>query len=136
MSAVDGSAVYDSWADLMSTVNQLIGESSVDRIVTIHASDPSVVANPHDHFDHRMAGLLVADLRRKNRWNVVYYAGYALAMRAANRTNDQAREKTALFRAYDRVMTQANVKWSAYREHPAFYSECMMRTYARRVAPR
>ena len=136
ISAVDGSAVYDSWADLMSTVNELIGESSADRIVTIHASDPSVVANPHDHFDHRMAGLLVADLRRKNRWNVVYYAGYALATRAANRTNDQAREKTALFRAYDRVMTQANVKWSAYREHPAFYSECMLRTYARRVAPR
>jgi LmbE family N-acetylglucosaminyl deacetylase len=136
ISAVDGSAVYDSWADLMSTVNELVGESSADRIVTIHASDPSVVANPHDHFDHRMAGLLVADLRRKNRWNVVYYAGYSLATRAANRTNDQAREKTALFRAYDRVMTQANVKWSAYREHPAFYSECMMRTYARRVAPR
>ena len=136
ISAVDGSAVYDSWADLTSTVNELIGENSADRIVTIHTSDPSVVANPHDHFDHRMAGLLVADSRRKNRWNVVYYAGYALATRAANRTNDQAREKTALFRAYDRVMTQANVKWSAYREHPAFYSECMMRTYARRVSLR
>lgn len=136
ISAVDGSSAYDGWADLMSTVGVLVGESSVDRIVTIHTSDPSVVVNPHDHFDHRMAGLLVADLRRKNRWNVVYYAGYALATRAANRSNNQARQKTALFLAYDSVMTRVNARWSAYREHPAFYSECMMRTYGRRVMSR
>jgi hypothetical protein len=133
ISAVDGSAAYNSWADVMSTVGVLIGGSSADRIVTVHTSDPSVVVNPHDHFDHRMAGLLVYDSRKKNRWNVVYYAGYALATRAANRSGDQVRQKTALFLAYDRVMTEANVKWSAYRERPAFYSECMLRTYARRI---
>ncbi len=136
ISAVDGSTSYNNWADLVSTVGMLIGESSVDRIVTTHTSDPSVVVNPHDHFDHRMAGLLIADSRRKNRWNVVYYAGYALATRAANRSRDQARQKTALFLAYDTVMTRVNPKWSAYREHPAFYSECMLRTYGRKVTSR
>jgi LmbE family N-acetylglucosaminyl deacetylase len=135
LSAVDGSAAYDGWADLMSTVTELIGQSSADRSVTIHTSDPSVVANPHDHFDHRMAGLLVADLRRTHSWNVVYYTGYALASRAANLSKDQMRKKTALFVAYDQAMTKVNAKWSAYREHPAFYSECMQRTYARRVMP-
>jgi len=130
ISAVDGSATYVSWADLTSTVGELIGESPG---VTIHTSDPSIAVNPHDHFDHRMAGLLVGDSRLKHRWNVAYYTGYALASRAANRSNDQMREKTGLFMAYDRTMTQANSKWSAYREHPAFYSECMERTYARRV---
>ena len=133
ISAVDGSTSYSNWADLVSTVGVLIGESSRDRIVTIHTSDPSVVVNPHDHFDHRMAGLLVADSRRKNRWNVVYYAGYALATRAANRSRDQARLKTALFLAYDAVMTRVNPNWSAFREHPAFYSECMLRTYGRKI---
>ena len=133
MTAVDGSAAYNGWADLKSTVDSLIGESSSTRSVTIHTSDPSVAANPHDHFDHRMAGLLVYDSRRKARWNVAYYAGYALATRAANRTGEQVRQKTALFRAYDNVMTQANPKWSAYRERPAFYSQCMMRTYTRRI---
>lgn len=133
ISAVDGSAVYNSWADLRSTVDSLIGESSTARIVTVHTSDPSVVINPHDHFDHRMAGLLVYDSRRKNKWNVAYYAGYALATRAPNRTGEQVRQKTSLFRAYDNVMTQANPKWSAYRERPAFYSQCMMRTYGRRI---
>jgi len=133
ISAVDGSAVYNGWADLRSTVDSLIGDSSTARIVTVHTSDPSVVINPHDHFDHRMAGLLVYDSRRKNKWNVTYYAGYALATRAPNRTGEQVRQKTSLFRAYDNVMTQANPKWSAYRERPAFYSQCMMRTYGRRI---
>jgi LmbE family N-acetylglucosaminyl deacetylase len=133
ISAVDGSAVYNGWSDLKSTVHALIGDTPVTRIVTVHTSDPSVVVNPHDHFDHRMAGLLVYDLRKKSRGHAVYYAGYAVATRAANRSGDQVRQKTALFLAYDRVMTQANVKWSAYREHPAFYSECMLRTYPRRV---
>lgn len=133
VSAVDGSATYYGWSDLKSTVDSLIGESSSTQIVTVHTSDPSVALNPHDHFDHRMAGLLVYDSRRKTKWNVAYYAGYALATRAANRTGEQVRQKTALFRAYDNVMTQANPKWSAYRERPAFYSQCMTRTYARRI---
>lgn len=133
ISPVDGSTDYDSWADLTNTVAELIGESSANRIVTIHTSDPSVVVNPHDHFDHRMAGLLVSDSRRKRKWNVMYYTGYALASRAPNRSKDQMREKTKLFTAYDRVMMQVNAKWGAYREHPAFYSECMQRTYARKI---
>lgn len=131
VSAVDNSATYNGWADLMSAVEVLIGEGSPERLVTIHTSDPNVVVNPHDHFDHRMAGLLAADIRGKHKWNVVYYAGYALATRAANRSPDQARQKVSVFQAYDAVMTRANPKWSAYKEHPAFYSQCMLRTYGR-----
>jgi LmbE family N-acetylglucosaminyl deacetylase len=133
ITAVDSSTTYRSWTDLASTVSELIGAGSPGRVVTVHTSDASIVANPHDHFDHRMAGLLVADSRRKYRWNVEYYAGYALATRAANRSSNQARQKQALFLAYDRVMTRINPSWSTYREHPAFYSDCMLRTYARSV---
>jgi len=136
MSALDGSTAYNGWADLLTTVATLVGEGSADRTVTIHTSDPSVVVNPHDHFDHRMAGLLVAESRRKYGWSVVYYTGYALASRAANRSRDQARQKVALFQVYDAVMTRTNPGWSAYREHPAFYSECMLRTYGRRIPRR
>ncbi|HMI43411.1 MAG TPA: PIG-L family deacetylase [Gemmatimonadaceae bacterium] len=136
MSALDGSTTYNGWADLLTTVATLVGEGSADRTVTIHTSDPSVVVNPHDHFDHRMAGLLVAESRRQHRWSVVYYTGYALDSRAANRSRDQARQKVALFQAYDAVMTRTNPGWSAYREHPAFYSECMLRTYGRKIARR
>jgi LmbE family N-acetylglucosaminyl deacetylase len=133
VNAVDGSAAYNGWEDLTSTISSIIGSSSSDRDVVVHANDPSIGANPHDHFDHRMTGLLVEDLRRTQRWKTQYYVGYALATRAANRSTDEAREKTAIFVAYDSEMRRVNPKWSAYEEHPGFYSECMLRTYARKV---
>ena len=130
---VDGSAVYHGWQDLMATTNKLIGPSSATAEIVVHANDPNIAANPHDHFDHRMAGLLVNDLRKGQSWNTRYYVGYALATRAANRSADEAREKTAIFLAYDKEMMRVNQAWSAYAEHPAFYSECMLRTYARKA---
>jgi LmbE family N-acetylglucosaminyl deacetylase len=133
INAIDRSTAYRGWGDLSATTNALIGSGPGTADIVVHASDPSIAANPHDHFDHRMAGLLVNDLRKKQKWNAQYYVGYALATRAANRSADQAREKTAIFLAYDREMTKVNKAWSAYEEHPAFYSECMLRTYARKA---
>jgi LmbE family N-acetylglucosaminyl deacetylase len=133
MSAIDGSATYRGWEDLTATTNKLIGSSTAGARTVVHSSDPSIAANPHDHFDHRMAGLLVNDLRKKERWNAQYYAGYALATRAANRSSDQVREKTAIFLAYENEMVRANKTWSAYAEHPAFYADCMLRTYVRKA---
>lgn len=128
--AVDGSATYQGWNDLVSTIAELVSSDSSQRAL-VHTTDPSVMVNPHDHFDHRIAGLLVAELRKSKSLDVRYYVGYALGTRAPNRSNAQAREKTEVFLAYDQEMMRSNAKWSAYREHPAFYSECMMRTYAR-----
>jgi LmbE family N-acetylglucosaminyl deacetylase len=131
VNAIDGSAAYNGWEDLAATVRSIVGSDSPDRGVVVHASDPSIAANPHDHFDHRMAGLLVEALRRTQLWKTQYYVGYALATRAANRSTDDAREKTAIFLAYDKEMRRVNPKWSAYDEHRQFYSDCMLRTYAR-----
>jgi LmbE family N-acetylglucosaminyl deacetylase len=127
MSAIDTSTTYRGWTDLMTTIGAIIDRDSA--AVTIHTSDPSVIRNPHDHFDHRMTGLLVADLRKQRKLGAMYYVGYALATRADNRSNDQTQAKTALLIAYDREMTAVNKKWSAYQEHRAFYSECLQRTY-------
>jgi hypothetical protein len=80
-----------------------------------------------------MAGLLVEKLRVSRGWSVLYYVGYALGTRSANRSGDQVRDKTALFRVYDAEMIRADPRWSAYREHPGFYSQCMSRTYVRRA---
>jgi hypothetical protein len=116
---------------LAATVSAITTIDSAN--VTIHTTDPSIVRNPHDHFDHRMAGLLVSELRLGKKWQVVYYVGYALASRAANRSANEAQMKTEVFLAYDREMLAANSAWSAYHEHPAFYSSCMQRTYSRTV---
>jgi LmbE family N-acetylglucosaminyl deacetylase len=127
MSPVDASTTYRGWTDLMATVGAIADLDSA--AVTIHTSDPNIARNPHDHFDHRMAGLLVADLRKQHPLGAMFYVGYALATRAANRSTAQTQAKTVLLLAYDREMTAANKSWSAYQEHRAFYSECMQRTY-------
>jgi LmbE family N-acetylglucosaminyl deacetylase len=127
ISAVDSSTTYHGWADLVTTVAGIIDLDS--SVVTVHTSDPSIARNPHDHFDHRMAGLLVADLRQRHPFSAMYYVGYAVATRAANRSSAQTQAKTALLLAYDREMTAVNRKWSAYQEHRAFYSQCLQRTY-------
>ena len=129
MTAVDGSTTYNGWEDLVSTVGQLIDAGNGAALV--HTMDPSVRANPHDHFDHRMAGVLVSQLRSQKSFNARYYVGYALATHAASRTNEQAREKTAVFLAYNDEMMRTDESWSAYREHPGFYANCMTRTFAR-----
>jgi LmbE family N-acetylglucosaminyl deacetylase len=135
ITAVDRSATYSGWRDLMETVSALIDSNRHEASIMVHTTDPSVTINPHDHFDHRMAGLLVADVRKSNVWDATYYVGYALATRAANRSTVQAHAKGVIFRAYDAEMIAANKTWSAYAEHPAFYAQCMLRTYFRR-APR
>jgi LmbE family N-acetylglucosaminyl deacetylase len=127
MSAVDSSTTYRGWADLVATVGRITDLDS--SVITVHTSDPSIARNPHDHFDHRMAGLLVADLRQQHPFSAMYYVGYAVATRAPNRSSAQTQAKTALLLAYDREMTAVNRKWSAYQEHRAFYSQCLQRTY-------
>ena len=130
ITAVDRSTAYTGWNDLTATVAALIS-ASANESTTVHTMDPSVAVNPHDHFDHRMAGAMIHGIRNRESWRVRYYVGYALSSRAPNRTNDQVRAKTAVFLAYDEEIQRFNPEWSAYREHPAFYSQCLLRTYAR-----
>src|SRR5450759_909641 len=79
ITAIDGSAAYLGCGDLIATASVLVRSSPLADIV-VHVSDPSVVANPYYHFDHRMAGLLVNDLRKRQKWNTQYYVGYALSL--------------------------------------------------------
>jgi hypothetical protein len=133
LDAIDGSTSYRGWKDLRNTVSALVTEDSTSLV--LHAMDPSVARNPHDHFDHRMAGILAGEVSRGRKWRTIYYLGYALATRAANRSASQRRAKTELFLAYDREMARGNPAWSAYREHPQFYAQCMQRTYSRTYSP-
>lgn len=131
--AVDSSTAYTSWQDLIATVATLVRmASNSDRpAVMVHTTDPSIRANPHDHYDHRMAGKLTESLLNAEGWQGRYYVGYALAVHAPNRTTLQREEKTEVFGAYDREMMEIDPEWSAYREHPRFYADCMLRTYSR-----
>jgi LmbE family N-acetylglucosaminyl deacetylase len=134
LDAIDGSQTYARWQDLTTTVATLVRmnvDSTSPADAVLHTTDPSVRANPHDHYDHRMAGKLTENLLRANQWSGRYYVGYALTTRSPNRTTKQRQEKLEVFEAYDREMIRIDRSWSAYREHPVFYSQCMLRTYVR-----
>ena len=135
VSAVDTSTRYRDWQDLTATVSTLVRmvADSGGSSLMLHTTDPSIRINPHDHYDHRMAGKLIESLLRANGWQGRYYVGYALALRAPNRTTQQRQEKTEVFSAYNGEMKLINPTWSAYQEHPGFYAECMERTYSRLV---
>lgn len=135
VTTVDSSATYKGWEDLTATISSLIGSEKSGAAITLHVHDPSKANNPHDHFDHRMVGLLAYDMRKSKPWNTRFYVGYAVATHAANRSSEQARDKESLFLAYNNEMMRVNRAWSTYAEHPAFYSQCMLRTYARTAPP-
>jgi len=135
--AVDGTSVFRDWNDLTSTIEQLIRrELPAGTSVAVHTNDPNPVVNPRDHSDHRMAGLVGAQLKKDRGWALIYYVGYAIAGRPDNRSRAQIRQKTALFLVYDREMLLADPAWATYAERPRFYSMCMLRTYARKVRGR
>lgn len=134
ISAIDGTSTYAGWPDLVKTISAIVGDSGRPA-VHIHANDPSKAINPHDHTDHRVAGLLADQLRKDHHWMASYYVGYALATRADNLTSRRRQLKTSLFLVYDREMTRGRKDWSAYREHPKFYAECLARTYHRSPRP-
>jgi hypothetical protein len=137
ITAVDTSGTYRGWGDLTATIQELIRrELAVGSAVTVHVNDPNAAVNPRDHSDHRMAGLVGADLRKTSGWGLIYYVGYALASRPDNRSRAQVEQKTALFLVYEREMLLANREWSTYSKRPRFYSMCMLRTYARKFVGR
>ena len=135
ISAIDESSTYAGWRDLLLTISAIVADSS-DAGVYIHANDPSVVINPHDHTDHRVAGLLADQLRRERHWMASYYVGYALATRADNLSSRRRQTKTSLLLLYDGEMTRVHREWSAFREHPKFYAQCLARTYHRTPRPK
>src|SRR3954471_21358996 len=63
IAALDRSTSYRGWMDLAATVRDLAPSAGGGGKMIVHTTDPSIRINPHDHFDHRMAGLLVEKLR-------------------------------------------------------------------------
>jgi hypothetical protein len=92
-SAVDGSAVYHGWTDLVSTLRAIVDyERRQARSVQLNVAETNATINPGDHSDHRMtakaaleAGEELACARR------VYYVEYASSKLPEN-LPDQQRE--------------------------------------------
>ena len=117
MWAVDGSAAYRGWADLVSTVRAIIDferDEAPDVQLNVAETDPRI--NPGDHSDHLMTAKAALDgvaglscVRR------AYYVDYASARLPENLNTQQRDLESAVFavtaagvRALDHV---ANWHW-------------------------
>ncbi len=133
LTAVDHSAYYRGWADLVATVRAIMTfERGSAPLMQINVADPDPRQNPGDHSDHLMTSRLAldaaADLGCVRR---VYYVDYASARLPANLDARQREIEGAVFAA-----TLAGVK--AFDHVPDwryYYQTYVGRNYFRAEEP-
>jgi hypothetical protein len=99
MTAIDGSAVYHGWADLVATVRAIMAfERGGAALVQINVADPDPAINPGDHSDHLMTSRLAMqaakDLGCVRR---VYYVDYASSKLPENLSARQRDMESSVF---------------------------------------
>ena len=107
ITALDGSASYASWADLIATIAAIIAlesEGDADPAVSIHAPEWEVATNGGDHSDHIATGEIARQLSWGHAWNRDWYIGYQNLFQDVNVTGDAYAEKWSTIVAYDDLL--------------------------------
>jgi hypothetical protein len=98
LAAVDGSAVYHGWNDLVGTVRALVQHEAGAMRVQINAAEIDTRINPGDHSDHLMTARAALDavediacVRR------VFYVDYASAGLPENLNSQQRDMESSVF---------------------------------------
>jgi LmbE family N-acetylglucosaminyl deacetylase len=98
-SAIDGSAAYHGWADLVAALRAIVDvERARCPAVDLHVPEPDPAINPGDHSDHLATAKAVLDAAGTHtpaRW--YYHTGYASAALPENLTAQQQNMKSAVF---------------------------------------
>jgi len=107
LSAVNGTATYTSWADLVATMQAMMaaeaaGQADID--VAVHVHDYDLWLNGGDHSDHRTTGDLMRAASVGHAWNLFWYVGYPRVFYDPNLTPEQYATKWETIVAYDDVM--------------------------------
>ena len=97
--AVDGSATYHGWHDLVATLRAIVTyERGVAAVAQINVAEPDVRINPKDHSDHLMTAKAaleaVKDLSCLRR---VYYVDYASSRLPQNLGTQQRDMESSVF---------------------------------------
>lgn len=81
LNAVDGSAAYHGWADLVATIRAIVNfEAAGAPSLQLNVAEPDVTVNPNDHSDHRMTAKAALEATQEiGCARRVYYVDYASA---------------------------------------------------------
>lgn len=99
ISAIDGSAIYLGWADLVETLRGiLLYEAHDSPDVWINVPDTNPLINPNDHPDHTYTGLAMLDAIAPLRCvNSALFTGYVSATMPTNLGTSEMMLQTALW---------------------------------------
>lgn len=97
MTAVDGSAAYSGWTDLVAMLRALILAESDGLVPDLHLPEFDATLNPGDHADHRFTARAVLDAAAGMAARLVHHVGYACAERPENLTGQDRDLKCAVF---------------------------------------
>jgi hypothetical protein len=133
LTAIDNSATYRGWSDLVATVRALMAfERDGARLLQLNVADPDPRVNPGDHSDHLMTSRLAIEaaagfacVRR------VYYVDYASSRLPANLLAAQRDIEGSVF-----AVTLAGVLELGHRmDWRHYFDSYVGRNYLRTVEP-
>lgn len=99
ITAVDSSASYQGWADLVQTIQRIVvAESAGYSYVTLNVPETDDKLNPGDHSDHRLVGELVAQATKDLTCLKQYsWLGYFSSSKPLILTNDELLNCASVF---------------------------------------
>jgi hypothetical protein len=101
ITAVDGSAIYKGWGDLVATIRGILDrERGQASSVQLNLPDPDEAINPGDHPDHLMTGKAVLEAAKDIACASQFlYTGYAGAKLPENLNSAQKEQEISVFAA-------------------------------------
>jgi hypothetical protein len=109
ISAIDGSAVYYGWADLVETLRAiLLYEAHGSPDVWINVPDTDTTINPNDHPDHIYTGIAMLDaIAPLPCVNAALFTGYASATMPINLGTSEVMLQTGLWAVTTAALTDS-----------------------------
>lgn len=109
LSAIDGSAVYFGWADLVATLRGILlyeAQGSPDVWVNVPETDP--IINPNDHPDHIYTGMAMLDaIAPLPCVNAALFTGYVSATMPINLGASEVMLQTGLWAVTTAALTDS-----------------------------
>jgi hypothetical protein len=108
LSAVDGSANYDSWRDLLAALGSILRAESVGiGSKCVNIPDPNHERNAGDHSDHYHSGLAIEELPEIGLFRRYVFRGYHLRYSLDRLEDEELFWKIGMFAAYDKAVHDA-----------------------------
>lgn len=121
ISAIDNSAAYQSWSDLVSLLESIVAfERKSFSNTYVHYINPHTGINPNDHPDHIATGNLVQSIPAINGLHQLLFIGYSSIAQGDILTSSDLFWKTGMFAAYEKAVYD-NCGYSTLSENPELY---------------